>query len=420
MATATSEKQKVASPAEWLKARRELLTKEREFTHLRDELSQRRREMPWEKVEKPYVFDGPRGKESLADLFDGRSQLIVYHFMLGPDWKEGCPSCSFLADSFDPSVVHLAARDTTLVAVSRAPLQQIDTFKKRMGWGFKWLSSNGTDFNYDYQVSARPQEKGKDKVYYNYDFVEFPSDERPGLSVFYKDEKGDIFHTYSTYARGLDIILSTYNMLDMTPKGRDEDNLPHTMAWVRHHDRYAPAPLTTIGSVVKAASPTLDPMLKEFRQEVETTRRVLAKVPNNKLAWQPHPNSMTLGQLCNHIAMIPGRLSGMIAADGFDAAQANFTPPQPGSVEEIQKTFEQSIRDAEANLVGISEEAAHGNWRLTMGNKELFSQPRVSVLRSILLNHWYHHRGQLSVYLRLLNVPVPSIYGPSRDENPFA
>jgi predicted dithiol-disulfide oxidoreductase (DUF899 family)/uncharacterized damage-inducible protein DinB len=420
MATATSEKQKVASPAEWLKARRELLTKEREFTHLRDDLSQRRREMPWEKVEKPYVFNGPRGNESLSDLFDGRSQLIVYHFMFGPDWKEGCPSCSFLADSFDPSVVHLAARDTTLVAVSRAPLSQIDAFKKRMGWGFKWLSSNGTDFNHDFQVSARPEEKGKDKVYYNYDFVEFPSDERPGLSVFYKDEKGDVYHTYSTYARGLDIILSTYNLLDMTPKGRDEGNLPHSMAWVRHHDRYAPPPLTTIGSVVKTASPTLDPMLKEFRQEVETTRRVLARVPNNKLAWQPHPNSMTLGQLCNHIAMIPGRLSAMIAADGFDAAQANFTPPQPASVDEIQKTFEQSIRDAEANLIGISDEAARGMWRLTMGSKELFSQPRVNVLRSILLNHWYHHRGQLSVYLRLLNVPVPSIYGPSRDENPFA
>jgi uncharacterized damage-inducible protein DinB len=161
-------------------------------------------------------------------------------------------------------------------------------------------------------------------------------------------------------------------------------------------------------------------MVQEFRQEVETTRRVLARVPADKLAWQPHPNSMTLGQLCNHIAMIPGRLSSMIAADGFDASQANFTPPQPASVEEIQKTFEQSVRDAETNLVGISDEAARSLWKLTMGSKELFSQPRVNVLRSILLNHWYHHRGQLSVYLRLLNVPVPSIYGPSRDENPFA
>ncbi len=192
------------------------------------------------------------------------------------------------------------------------------------------------------------------------------------------------------------------------------------MAWVRHHDRYGNGPLTTIGSSTKAASPTLDPMVKEFRQEVETTRRVLARVPADKLAWQPHPNSMTLGQLCNHIAMIPGRLSGMIAADGFDASQANFTPPQPASVEEIQKTFEQSVRDAETNLLGISDEAARSLWRLTMGSKELFSQPRVNVLRSILLNHWYHHRGQLSVYLRMLNVPVPSIYGPSRDENPFA
>jgi len=422
MPTATSEKlsAQVASPAEWLKARRELLTREKELTHLRDEISRRRRELPWEKVEKPYVFDGPRGKESLADLFEGRSQLIIYHFMFGPDWKEGCPSCSFIADSFDGSVVHLAARDTTLIAVSRAPLPKIQAFKQRMGWGFKWVSSNATDFNFDYQVSASPEDKGKDKVYYNYDFTEFPSDERPGASVFYKDEKGNIFHTYSVYARGLDILLNTYNWLDMTAKGRDEEGLPHSMAWVRHHDRYGSAPLTTIGSEKKAASPTLDPMVKEFRQEVETTRRVLARVPADKLAWQPHPNSMTLGQLCNHIAMIPGRLSGMIAADGFDASQANFTPPQPASVEEIQKTFEQSVRDAEANLLGISDEAARSLWKLTMGSKELFSQPRVNVLRSILLNHWYHHRGQLSVYLRLLNVPVPSIYGPSRDENPFA
>jgi predicted dithiol-disulfide oxidoreductase (DUF899 family) len=250
MATATSEKLvgKVVSPAEWLKARRELLTKEKEFTRLRDELSQRRREMPWEKVEKSYVFEGARGKESLADLFEGRSQLIVYHFMFGPDWKEGCPSCSFLADSFDGSPIHLAQRDATFVVVSRASMAQIDAFKKRMGWHFKWVSSGGTDFNFDYQVSASKDEAASGKVYYNYEFTDFPSDERPGASVFYKNEQGQIFHTYSTYGRGLDILLNAYNFLDMTPRGRHEEGLPHGMAWVRHHDSYGNAPLTTISS----------------------------------------------------------------------------------------------------------------------------------------------------------------------------
>lgn len=237
MATTTSEKlnAKVVSPAEWLAARKELLAKEKEFTQLRDELSAQRREMPWEKVEKPYVFEGPKGTETLADLFDGRSQLVVYHFMLGPGWKEGCPSCSYLADSFDGAVIHLAHRDTTFVVISRATLPEIQAFQQRMGWKFKWLSSNGTDFNYDYQVSAK---KDEGKAYYNYTLTEFPSDERPGLSVFFKKDE-EFYHTYSTYARGLDILLPTYNILDMTAKGRDEDELPYTMAWVRHHDRYS-------------------------------------------------------------------------------------------------------------------------------------------------------------------------------------
>lgn len=228
---------KVVSRAEWLAARRELLRKEKTFTRLRDELSATRREMPWEKVEKPYVFEGPNGKQSLADLFEERSQLIIYHFMFGSGWKEGCPSCSYLADSFDGARIHLAHRDTTFLAVSRATLPEIEAFKKRMGWGFKWVSSNGTDFNFDYQVSMLPEEAGKKTVYYNYDFTEFPSEERPGLSVFFK-RGGEVFHTYSAYARGLDILLPTYNFLDMTPKGRDEDGLAFTMAWVRHHDKY--------------------------------------------------------------------------------------------------------------------------------------------------------------------------------------
>ena len=231
----------------WVAARKDLLKKEKEFTRLRDELSRQRRELPWEKVPKQYLFEAAEGKQTLADLFGGRSQLIVYHFMLGPGWKEGCPSCSFLADSYDAASLHLAHRDTTLVVVSRATLPEIEAFKKRMGWGFKWVSSFATDFNFDYQVSAAKEEQGEDQVYYNYQLMKFPAEERPGLSVFYKDAKADIFHTYSTYARGLDILIPTYNFLDMTPKGRDEEGLPHTMAWVRHHDRYNDQKLTTIG-----------------------------------------------------------------------------------------------------------------------------------------------------------------------------
>src|SRR5438309_3497905 len=205
MATATTkvELPRVVSQAEWLAARKELLGKEKEFTRLRDELTRQRRELPWEKVEKKYVFEGPGGKETLADLFGGRSQLIVYHFMFGPGWEQGCPSCSLLSDHIDGSVVHLAARDVRLVVVSRAPVAQIEAFKKRMGWRFKWVSSYGNDFNRDYHVSFTKDEMAKGKVSYNYDMTEFPSEEAPGASVFYKDETGGIFHTYSTYARGL-------------------------------------------------------------------------------------------------------------------------------------------------------------------------------------------------------------------------
>jgi predicted dithiol-disulfide oxidoreductase (DUF899 family) len=234
--------QRVVSPAEWLAARQEYLAKEKEFTRLRDELSRQRRALPWEKVEKAYIFDGPNGKETLGDLFDGRSQLVVYHFMLGPGWKEGCKSCSYLGDHFDGTTVHLANRDVTLVVVSRAPLAEIEAFKKRMGWRFKWVSSFGNDFNHDYHVSFTKDEQAKGAVYYNYEMAEFPSEEGPGISVFYKGENksegGDVFHTYSTYGRGLDILVGAYNFLDLVPKGRDEEGLAHTMAWVRHHDRY--------------------------------------------------------------------------------------------------------------------------------------------------------------------------------------
>jgi predicted dithiol-disulfide oxidoreductase (DUF899 family) len=230
--------QPTVSRDDWIAARKELLRKEKQFTRERDRLSALRRQLPWVKVEKAYVFDGPAGKETLADLFDKRSQLIVYHFMFGPGWEQGCPSCSLLADHFDGATVHLAQRDVTFVAISRAPLAEIEPFRRRMGWRFKWLSSADNDFNHDYQVSFTPDEMAKGKVYYNYNMGEFPSEEAPGASVFYKDAAGQIFHTYSCYARGLDILIGAYNWLDLAPKGRDEADLPWTMAWVRHHDRY--------------------------------------------------------------------------------------------------------------------------------------------------------------------------------------
>ena len=232
----------IVSETEWIAARKAHLTAEKKFTKARDELSRQRRELPWVKVDKPYVFEGPQGKETLAELFDGRSQLIVYHFMFGPGWEQGCPSCSFLSDHFDGAIVHLAQRDVTMLAVSRAPLPQIEAFKKRMGWHFKWVSSFGSDFNRDHQVSFTKDELEQSKAYYNYKLGQFLAEEAPGISVFYKDAAGAIFHTYSAYARGLDILVGTYNMLDLVPKGRDEAALPWTMAWVRHHDRYEDQP----------------------------------------------------------------------------------------------------------------------------------------------------------------------------------
>jgi predicted dithiol-disulfide oxidoreductase (DUF899 family) len=228
---------KVVSHDEWIAARKAHLANEKALTKARDQLSAERRALPWVKVEKDYVFDTPEGKKGLADLFDGRSQLIVYHFMLGPDWGEGCPSCSYLADHFDGAGLHLAQRDVILLAVSRAPFPEIEAYKRRMGWRFNWVSSYGIDFNYDFHVSFRPEET-EGEVYYNYEKRGFEAAELPGLSVFTKDAPGAIFHTYSAYARGLDILIGAYNFLDLVPKGRDEAELPWTMAWVRRHDDY--------------------------------------------------------------------------------------------------------------------------------------------------------------------------------------
>jgi predicted dithiol-disulfide oxidoreductase (DUF899 family) len=227
---------KVVSQAKWLAARKKLLLKEKKFTHQREQLAEARRNLPWTRVEKEYVFDGPGGKQTLAQLFGKKSQLIVYHFMFAPEWKEGCPHCSFWADHYDGMLPHLAARDASFVVVSRAPLDRIKRFQKRMGWKFKWVSSQKSDFNYDHQASFTPEDIKRGKVYYDYVTGPMPMTDREGISVFYKDARGAIFHTYSTYARGIDMVNGTYQFLDLLPKGRDEHG--RSQFWVRFHDKY--------------------------------------------------------------------------------------------------------------------------------------------------------------------------------------
>jgi predicted dithiol-disulfide oxidoreductase (DUF899 family) len=229
----------VVSHGEWIEARQRVLAKEKELTRLRDQLNGERRALPWERVDKNYVFDGPNGTETLADLFAGRSQLVVYHFMFGPDWDAGCPSCSLFADSFNGIVVHLQQRDVSFVVASRAPFSRLDAYRRRMGWSFKWVSSGEGDFNRDYHVLATPDEVARGEAYYNYATQQPYGTELPGASVFYKDPAGRVFHTYSTYARGLDAFMVNYQFLDIVPKGRDEEGLrPHSQAWVRRHDEY--------------------------------------------------------------------------------------------------------------------------------------------------------------------------------------
>jgi predicted dithiol-disulfide oxidoreductase (DUF899 family) len=237
MKKSSAKKPSIVSPKKWLAARLALLRQEKAFDHQRDQLSARRRTLPWVKVDQDYVFTTPDGEKSLAELFAGRSQLIVYHFMLGPDWEEGCRGCSFVSDHFDGAVAHLGARDVTLTAVSSGPLKKISAFKKRMGWKFPWVSSQGSTFNHDYHVTFTPEEIASGKVNYNYAMRKVGMDELPGLSVFARDAAGNVHHTYSTYARGLDLLIGAYNLLDLVPKGRDEDaEMP--MKWVKHHDRY--------------------------------------------------------------------------------------------------------------------------------------------------------------------------------------
>jgi predicted dithiol-disulfide oxidoreductase (DUF899 family) len=232
---------RVVSREEWIEARTQHLAKEKELTRLRDQLSQERRDLPWVKVDKTYVFDGPRGKETLADLFEGRSQLIVEHFMFDPSWTEGCKSCSFWVDNLDGIGVHLNHRDVTFVLVSRAPLATLMAYRQRMGWRVRWVSSLHTDFNRDYQVSFTPDELATGQVYYNYARGPFGVSEAPGFSVFFKDPDGAIYHTYSCYSRGLDMLNGAYHLLDLVPKGRDEAGLSYTMEWLERHDEYARA-----------------------------------------------------------------------------------------------------------------------------------------------------------------------------------
>lgn len=230
--------QPIVTREQWIEQRKELLKREKELTRQADALAAERRRLPWVRIEKTYTFQSPQGPVTLGDLFMGRPQLIIYHFMFGPDWAEGCPSCSMLADHADATLPHLAARNVTLAMVSRAPLPKIQAFKQRMGWRFPWVSSYESDFNFDFNVSFREEEIAKGSVYYNYKMQSFPSSEAPGISVFYRDAAGGVYHTYSAFNRGAEPLIGTYMFLDMVPRGRDEDHLEHPMAWVRHHDRY--------------------------------------------------------------------------------------------------------------------------------------------------------------------------------------
>jgi predicted dithiol-disulfide oxidoreductase (DUF899 family) len=250
---ATAESRRVVSREEWIAERKTLLAREKELTHLRDQLASERRALPWVRVDKRYVFDTPVGRRTLADLFDGRRQLLVQHFMLAPGWGQGCQSCSFMADHVDGMNIHLAHRDVTFLAVSRAPLAEIEQFRRRMGWRFTWVSSHGSDFNYDFGVSFTPEDVAKGKINYNYGTWPYAQEEWPGISVFYMDDTGDVFRTYSTYGRGVEAMMGAYDMLDLTPKGRDERDVEYKMEWLRHHDRYEQAAAVNTGATGSVA-----------------------------------------------------------------------------------------------------------------------------------------------------------------------
>jgi len=254
----------VVPRSDWLAARQALLLREKELSRQQDRIAAERRALPWVRVDKPYTFDTTAGPRTLADLFDGRRQLLVQHFMFGPGWEQGCPSCSYMADHIDGMNIHLAHRDITLVVVSRAPLAQIEHFRQRMGWRFHWVSSHGSDFNHDHGVSFSTEQVARGEVPYNYTVQRFPAEEAPGISVFYKEpgEGAEVFHTYSTYGRGVEVMMGAYPLIDLTPAGRNEPNPEYTMDWVRHHDRYegavpfqpAPSPLAATATTAAATA----------------------------------------------------------------------------------------------------------------------------------------------------------------------
>ena len=223
---------------QWRQARTEFLEQEKAFTRQRDALSAARRELPWLEITEDYRFDTPDGEVTLADLFGDRHQLLLYHFMMGPDWEEGCPSCSFWADNYDGTQVHLAHRDTAFAVVSRTSVDNIEAYRKRMGWSFRWVSSLNSSFNFDMGVSFTPEQVASGEKLYNYGTMAFGGDEAPGLSTFIRDDDGRIYLTYQTFARGLDMLNSTYHHLDLMAKGRDEDNLDWPMQWLHRHDAY--------------------------------------------------------------------------------------------------------------------------------------------------------------------------------------
>lgn len=244
----------VASAEQWLAQRKALLAREKELTHLKDQVARERRALPWVRIDKHYVFDTPSGPRTLAELFEGRRQLVVQHFMYTPGAEQGCKSCSYMADHTDGALAHLARRDTTVVAVSRAPLADLERMRKRMGWRFAWVSSGESEFNYDFHVSFTPQELAGGTVYYNYVQQPFPHPDAPGVSVFYRDDAGQVYLTYSTYGRGVEVMMHTYNFLDLTPLGRNEDGLSYPMEWVRHHDRYETTPAPVAASCCAAGA----------------------------------------------------------------------------------------------------------------------------------------------------------------------
>ncbi len=241
MSTTATTPHPVVSRDRWIADRKALLAQEKELTQLRDRIAAERRALPWVRLDKDYVFDTVDGPRRLADLFQGRRQLLVQHFMLGPGWEQGCKSCSFMADHLDGIAIHLAHRDIALLAVSRAPLAEIRRFRERMGWQFPWVSAHGNDFNRDFHVSFAPEDRQDGAVYYNFHMTPFPQEEAPGISIFYKDDAGEVFHTYSTFGRGVEVMMGAYGLIDLTPKGRDEQGMAYGMEWVRHHDRYEAA-----------------------------------------------------------------------------------------------------------------------------------------------------------------------------------